>query len=53
MSDTRCAKAAKYRRRAHKARTVAYLILINLIRRQLLEGAWIYDALAEQAEAGA
>ena len=51
MSDKRCAKGAEYRRRAHQARTVAYLISIKLIKHQLLEGARIYDAFAERAEA--
>ena len=51
MSHTRRARAAEYRRWAQQARTVAYLVSSGLIRRELLEGARIYDALAEQAEA--
>ena len=51
MSDNRCANAAEYRQQARQARTVAHLVSISAVRRQLLEEARSYDTLADGAEA--
>jgi hypothetical protein len=53
MSDNCCAKAAEYRRRAEQTRTMGRWITMNAHKRQFLEEAEFYDALAEQAEAQA
>jgi predicted adenine nucleotide alpha hydrolase (AANH) superfamily ATPase len=50
MSDNCCARAAEYRRRAEQARTMARWMTVNAHKRQFLEDAEFYDALAEQAE---